>query len=153
MKATIVVEGVPTEVATLIRQLHGLAEVQLLFEPEALLLPITWEEHPALGQLTVAEREIVRLDLLFEPRRRIAQHLGLTVGTVTVYRRSIRAKLRKAPADQFPTAVQQWLKRFPGHPSTTPLPSAAAPAAEAEPAPETPPEGPSDGSPEAEADV
>lgn len=147
MKATVVVEGTPTEVATLIRQLHGLADVQLLFEPEALLLPINWEQHPALEQLTAAEREIVRLDLLFEPRRRVAQHLGLTVGTVTVYRRSIRAKLRKTPAEQFPAAVQQWLRRFPGHPSATPLPSVAAAQAaksESEPEPETSPEGEAD---------
>ena len=122
MKATIVVEGTPTEVAELLRQLHDLAEVQLLFEPASLQLPINWDEHPALGRLTAVEREIIRLDLLFEPRRRIAQQLQLTVGTVTVYRRSIRAKLRAIPPDQYPPAMQQWLRRFPGQGGAAPKP-------------------------------
>jgi DNA-binding NarL/FixJ family response regulator len=124
MKATIVVEGTPTEVAELLRQLHDLAEVQLLFEPDSLQLPINWDEHPALGRLTAVEREIIRLDLLFEPRRRIAQQLQLTVGTVTVYRRSIRAKLRAIPPEQYPPAMQQWLRRFPGQAGAAPKPPA-----------------------------
>jgi len=61
-----------------------------------------------------------------EPRRRIAQALELNAGTVTVYRRSIRAKLRAAPADEYPTAIQHWLRRFPGQAGKPPEhPSAA----------------------------
>jgi len=116
MKATVVIEGTPEEVAEAIRLLHGLGELLLSFGPEAQPLLLRWDAHPALGRLTAVEREIVRLDLLYEPRRRIAQVLQLTVGTVTVYRRSIRAKLRAAPAGEYPAAIQHWLRRFPGQP-------------------------------------
>lgn len=48
------------------------------------------------------------------------EQLQLVAGTVTVYRRAIRAKLGAAPARKYPAAVQHWLRRFPGlssHPS------------------------------------
>ena len=124
MKATVVIEGTPEEVAEALRLLHGLGELELSFGPEVQPLPPRWDAHPALARLTAVEREIVRLDLLYEPRRRIAQALELTVGTVTVYRRSIRAKLRAASADEYPAAIQRWLRRFPGQ---RPTPSSAEP--------------------------
>ena len=111
--ALITLEGPAADVADLIRSLHERGGVHLHADAD-LLGPLDWEAHPALGRLRPLERAIMRLDLAHEPRRRIAAQLKLTVGTVTVYRRSIPAQLRAAPLDQYPPQVREWLRRFPG---------------------------------------
>jgi len=121
MKASVVIEGTPDEVVALIDSLRERGEVHVSFDTDTMVL-LDWDVHPALRQLRIREREIMRLDLEHEPRRRIAELLDLTVGTVTVYRRSIRAKLRAFPPDQYPTFVREWLRRFPGNPALTSKP-------------------------------
>lgn len=138
MKVTIVIEGIPDDIAPLIHSLYERADVHLSFKPE-LLAPIDWESHPALQRLTSVEREIMRLDLEHEPRRRIAQLLQLTTGTVTVYRRSIRLKLRSVPCDKHPAQVREWLRRFPGKTADV-----SAPEPPPEPEPPAQPENPTE---------
>lgn len=120
MKATITVEGTPAQLAKLFGQLHRLALVQYESGPGQAGLLIDWNAHPAFERLRDVEREIIRLDLLNEPRRRIATQLELGANTVTVYRRTIRSKLRGAPAEQYPAAIQHWLRRFPGQVGVAP---------------------------------
>lgn len=116
MKATIIVEGTPAEIAALLDSLREQGEVHVSFGADAVTL-VDWDSHPVLQRLRQRERDIMRLDLEHEPRRRIAEQLKLTVGTVTVYRRAIRAKLRAVPPDQYPSFVHEWLRRFPGNPA------------------------------------
>jgi FixJ family two-component response regulator len=117
MRATIVVEGSPDDLETLIQHLHSVTEAQITLRPVVFEPIIDWEAHPVLVQLTPVEREIVRRDLLLEPRRRIAEQLDLRAGTVTVYRRTIRLKLRGIPTEQLPAALRHWLTCFPGLPA------------------------------------
>lgn len=116
MRATIIVEGSSDELESLLQHLHSTADAQITLRPAVFEPQIDWEAHPALAQLTSVEREIVRRDLLLEPRRRITEQLDLKADTVTVYRRTIRLKLRKIPAEDYPAALHHWLGRFPGRP-------------------------------------
>ncbi len=66
-------------------------------------------------QLRPLERRIVELDLLGARRRRIAETLCVAAGTVTVYRRTIRARIGLIPPRERPPWLRSWLRRFPGH--------------------------------------
>lgn len=140
IKATIQLEGSPEDVAQLLPLLYERGDVHLSVHPEQ-FLPVDWKNHPVLERLTNVERQIMQLDLVHEPRRRIAEKLELTVGTITVYRRTIRAKLRLFPSEQHPMVVREWLRCFPGQPgaafrrATEPP---ATPEAETPAAPEDP---------------
>ncbi|HEU4327243.1 MAG TPA: LuxR C-terminal-related transcriptional regulator [Roseiflexaceae bacterium] len=114
MEVTIVLDGTTDELEALVRQLRDLIDLSGLLEPDTIPEEIDWGAHEAFGRLTSTEREIIRLDLRWEPRRRIAQQINISVGTVTVYRRSIRHKLRGIQSTQRPDWLKRWIRRFPG---------------------------------------
>jgi len=126
MRATVTVEGTEEEIEALIR---GIARRTPGIHVQIGLhvgVPLSgMEEQPPAVQLRPVEREIVQMDLRGEPRREIASKLQLTPGTVTVYRRLIRLRLRAIPEDQRELWMLLWLRRFPGAPPRPPAPSAA----------------------------
>ncbi len=77
------------------------------------------ESLPSEVKLTTVEQALVQHDLVGLRRQDISQCLGVTPGTITVYRRLIRKKLRRLPADQLPASIRCWLRRFPGSKQTT----------------------------------
>lgn len=123
LKATLTIDGDPHAVTELIRALTERTELQITCHVEQPFALIDWEAHPTLQRLSPVEREIMRLDLAHQPRRLVAQTLELAVGTVTVYRRMIRVKLRGLPQQQCPAPVREWLRRFPGQPGAGPRPA------------------------------
>ncbi len=114
MEITIVLDGTSDELEALVRALGDLVDLSSLLEADTLPKEIDWEAHEAFGRLTSTEREIIRLDLTWETRRGIAQQLNISVGTVTVYRRAIRHKLRGILSTQRPAWLKHWIRRFPG---------------------------------------
>ncbi len=72
------------------------------------------EELPPEFRLTSREHAIVQHDLVGLPRRDMSCLLEISPGTITVYRRHIRRKLRHLPPEQRSVAVTNWLRRFPG---------------------------------------
>lgn len=132
MRATVTVEGTHEEIEALIRALaSGAPGVHVQVGLEVALPPGAREELAAADMLRPVERAIVLMDLRGEPRRQIASQLELSAGTVTVYRRLIRLRLRGIPEEQRPPWMLMWLRRFPGMAPPQP----PAPPAE----PETPP--------------
>ena len=133
MRATVTVEGTEQEIEALILAIAGRApgvHVQIGLHVGIPLAGL--EEQPSAVQLRPVEREIVQMDLRGEPRREIASRLQLTPGTVTVYRRLIRLRLRAIPEGQRELWMLMWLRRFPG----------AAPAKPPAQASQEEPEGP-----------
>lgn len=85
----------------------------------AVIDPVSELEHlPPEVQLTAVEIALIQHDLAGLRRRDISQRLDVTPGTITVYRRLIRQKLGRVPADQLPPCVHNWLRRFPGNQKT-----------------------------------
>ncbi len=76
------------------------------------------EGLPPKVQLTPAEHAIIQHDLTGARRCDISQKLDLSPGTITVYRRAIRHKLRHLPPGNQPAAIRSWLRRFPGRQGT-----------------------------------
>lgn len=115
MRATVTVEGTHEEIEALIRMIADRApgvHVQVGLDVG---LPLNGvEDLPPVGQLKPVERKIVLMDLRGEPRRQIASQLELSAGTITVYRRLIRLKLRNLPEEQRQPWMLMWLRRFPG---------------------------------------
>ncbi|HEU4326972.1 MAG TPA: LuxR C-terminal-related transcriptional regulator [Roseiflexaceae bacterium] len=72
------------------------------------------EGLPPEFQLTPLEQAIVQHDLAGLRRQDISHKLDITPGTITVYRRLIRHKLRHLPPEQRPSQIMSWLRRFPG---------------------------------------
>lgn len=71
---------------------------------------------PPDAKLTPLEQAIMQHDLIGSRRREISRQLGITPGTITVYRRLIRKKLRHLPPAKQSAAIICWLRRFPGRP-------------------------------------
>lgn len=69
---------------------------------------------PPEARLTPLEHAIIQHDLAGIPRREISHKLGITPGTITVYRRLIRQKLYHLPQENRSAAIISWLRRFPG---------------------------------------
>ncbi|GAB4210174.1 MAG: hypothetical protein OHK0022_42730 [Roseiflexaceae bacterium] len=69
---------------------------------------------PPEVQLTTLEHATIQHDLAGVRRQDISQQLDISPGTVTVYRRNIRQKLRHLPPNQCPVEIIRWLRRFPG---------------------------------------
>lgn len=120
LEALVRVSGPAAALAELVERLarQGLVAVQIEADPSA--ADAAWELLPR--PLSATERAIVQHDLRGEPRRRIAALLELSAGTVTVYRRLIRAKFQALPPAQRPAWMRGWLRRFPGAPRTPPAP-------------------------------
>ncbi len=72
------------------------------------------EGLPPELRLTPVEHAIIQHDLAGSRRCDISHKLDITPGTITVYRRTIRQKLRRLPPEQHPAAITGWLRRFPG---------------------------------------
>lgn len=124
MEVTIVLDGTAAELEELVRELRDLVDLSGQLEVDTAIEEIDWGAHEAFSRLKHNEREIIRLDLKWERRGRIAQQLNISAGTVTVYRRAIRHKLRGVQVAQQPDWLKRWLRRFPGR---TPLPQPPEP--------------------------
>ena len=112
LHALIQISGPQEAVAALIERLARHAAITVLAEGD---LALPEDAGAELARpLTATERALVQHDLRGEPRRRIAERLGVTPGTITVYRRLIRLKLRAVPPERRPLWMQSWLRRFPG---------------------------------------
>ncbi len=72
------------------------------------------EGLPPEFQLTPLEQAIVQHDLAGLRRQEISHKLDISPGTITVYRRLIRHKLRHLPPERRPSQIISWLRRFPG---------------------------------------
>lgn len=114
MHGTMIFEGVPAEIEQLIRLVAGQLPITIHLGSKTLISLEGLEELPPEARPTPVERALIQLDLRGEPRRRIAPRLGLTVSTVTVYRRNIRLKFRHVPPERQPEWMVRWLRRFPG---------------------------------------
>ncbi|GAB4197780.1 MAG: hypothetical protein OHK0022_16350 [Roseiflexaceae bacterium] len=114
MEVTIVLDGTTEELEALVNDLRDLIDLRGLLDTQITPEEIDWGAHEVFGRLKPTEREIICLDLKWEPRRRIAQELKISAGTVTVYRRSIRSKVRVIPEAEQPDWLRRWLRRFPG---------------------------------------
>ncbi len=114
MQVTVFVTAEPNELPALLDYLtqHGTIMVQWATD---MLPPLYgWEQLPPNAQLTEKERALVQHDLRGDRRSMIAQALDLSPQTITVYRRNIRIKLRRAPQDNSLPWIEAWMRRFPG---------------------------------------
>ncbi|GAB4213275.1 MAG: hypothetical protein OHK0022_50150 [Roseiflexaceae bacterium] len=114
MHGTMTFAGTTAEIVQLIRLVAGQFPITIHLGNETPTRLEGLEALPPEARPTPIEQALIQLDLRGEPRRRIAPRLGLTVGTVTVYRRNIRLKFRHVPPEQRPGWMTRWFHRFPG---------------------------------------
>ncbi len=118
MEVTLLIRATIEEITPMLDLLAERGYIQQEWGREVISPLPQLEGLPPESQLTPMEHAIVQHDLLGSPRRDISRALGITPETITIYRRNIRKKLRHLQPEQRPVPITNWLRRFPGRPTT-----------------------------------
>ncbi|HEU4321943.1 MAG TPA: hypothetical protein VFS21_02235 [Roseiflexaceae bacterium] len=114
MEVTLLIRASAQEIASMLDLLAERGYVPQQWGRELIDPLPELEGLPPEWRLTPIEHAIVQHDLIGARRCDISRLLEISAGTITVYRRLIRKKLRHLPQEQRSAAITNWLRRFPG---------------------------------------